>query len=65
MNTDLRQKIIDELKIFLKRDPSEREIMNCQTDVNIMGRIRDKEQIEMKNKIDTQEIDIISLKTKI
>ena len=57
MDPILRQNIIDELRKFLKREPSEREIMNGQNDVNIMSKI-------LQEKINKQELDIIILKKK-
>lgn len=64
MDTELRKKITAELKSFLKRDPTEKEIMNAQTDVNIMQKVRDKELSEVKVKVDKQELAITALKPK-
>jgi hypothetical protein len=64
MDEILRQNITDELRKFLNREPSEKEIMNGQNDINIMGKIRDKKQEEMSVKVEKQSLDIINLKNK-
>ena len=64
MDNETRQNITDELRKFLNREPSEKEIMNGQNDINIMGKIRDKKQTEMSVKVEKQSLDIINLKTK-
>ena len=57
MDPILKQSIKDELTAFLNRAPSEDEIINAQTDPNIMGNIRDK-RVEIVKK------DIKALKPK-
>lgn len=56
MDTNTRQKITDELRLYLNREPTEKEIMNGQTDINIMHKVRikiDKEERQvLENKID-------------
>lgn len=64
MDIELRKKITSELKSFLKRDPTEKEIMNAQTDVNIMQKVRDKEISAIKVKVEKQELEITALKPK-
>lgn len=46
MDADTKQKITEELTAFLKRPPSEDEIMNAQADFNIMGKVRQKQNDE-------------------
>ena len=52
MNQELRQQITYELRVFLNREPSEKEIMNAQTDINIMGKVREKKQIKLEVDVD-------------
>lgn len=59
MDNDTRQKITDELTAFLNRPPSENEIMNAQTDINIMGKVKDKQN---EKEIKKLKDDIIKLK---
>ena len=42
MDPELRQSIIEELRKYLKREPTEKEIINAQTDSNIMGWVSEK-----------------------
>lgn len=53
MNKDLHIQIHDELLVFLNREPSENEIQNGQTDVNIMSKVKDKQQTEEKAAMQT------------
>lgn len=60
MDTNTRQKITDELRLFLNREPTEKEIMNGQTDINIMHKVRIKIDIEEK-KVLEDKIDLIKI----
>jgi len=53
MDTILRQKIINKLTSFLNREPTEDEIVNGQSDTNLMGWIRDDDQKILQEKIDS------------
>lgn len=58
MTTETRQNIITELTLYLNRPPTEKEIMNAQADINIMGKVKDKQEVELKKRI-------LSLETKL
>lgn len=64
MDQITRQKIIDELTTYLNRLPSENEIMNCQTDLHIMGRIRKNDtvglQIQVQQVVDAQQTELLA-----
>lgn len=66
MDTDTRTKIIEELTKYLNRPPSEREVMNAQTDINIMSKVKEKQTEEITkisdDKIKSLELEIIKLK---
>jgi hypothetical protein len=47
MNQELKNRIHDELKEFLNREPSENEIINAQTDSGIIVKV--KERIKSEN----------------
>lgn len=61
MTPEIHNRIHDELKDFLKREPTENEIMNGQSDVNIMIRVKDRLNTEEKGLMQDQ-IDQISTK---
>lgn len=52
MTNELRQQIIDTLTVYLNRAPTENEIQNAVTDTITMGKIREKELVEIKKKTD-------------
>lgn len=43
MDNDTRILITEELTKYLNRLPSEKEIMNGQTDINIMAKVKEKQ----------------------
>jgi len=45
MDKVLREKIKTELRAYLKREPTETEVMNGQSDVNIMQKVQVKENM--------------------
>lgn len=51
MDIDTRQKIHDELVTMLNREPSEQEIMNGQTDINIMHKVQNRKNKEILDKV--------------
>lgn len=65
MTPELRTKITDKLTKFLNRAPQEHEIINAQTDSILMGWVRDEEIVAQKEKIATQEAEIVILKDKV
>lgn len=60
MDQNTRKKITEELKIYLNRDPSEKEIMNGQTDHYIMGRVNQRKNEEEKAILRDQIVNIKS-----
>ena len=55
MDQALRTSIVTELTLYLNRPPTEQEIMNAQTDVNIMVKVKDKEvKVELEKIKSTQ-----------
>lgn len=65
MDKILRQNIIDELTILLGRIPYEKEIINGQTDLHIMGKIRDKEIVKKNIQIADLAQQIVDVQTSI
>ena len=63
MDNDIRQKSIEELTKYLNRAPTETEIMNSQTDINIMTKVKDRQQKEKEALLAT-EIDFLKSKIK-
>lgn len=55
MDTETRILIIEELTKYLNRPPTEKEIGNSITDINIMGKVKEK-QNESKVKLLQEEI---------
>ena len=53
MDTILKNKIKIKLTEYLKRPPTGDEIINAQTDINIMGWIRDDEQKSLSAEVKT------------
>lgn len=51
MNPKLKKEIRKELKIFLNREPTEKEIINSQNDFIIIGRIRDRKIEQLESEI--------------
>lgn len=69
MNEELRTKITDKLRAFLKREPNENEIINAQTDSNIMQWIAQDEAAEQKSLLEAvalqANVDIEAVKTSL
>lgn len=55
MDNETRILIIEELTSYLNRPPKEKEIMNAQTDINIIGKVKEK-QSQLKIKLLEEEI---------
>jgi hypothetical protein len=51
MDETLKTKIRNKLRKFLNREPSEDEIINGQTDVNLMTWIQNDDLAEIKSKL--------------
>lgn len=62
MEPELRQDITNELRKELNREPSEKEIMNGQTDTNLMGKILIKRQKKSEVEIGKQKLEIDKIK---
>ncbi|MBP9771462.1 MAG: hypothetical protein KBD16_00845 [Candidatus Pacebacteria bacterium] len=65
MDPTLKDKITDKLRAFLNREPTESEVINGQTDSNLMGWIV-KEDIEAQ-KVENKKLkaDIVKLNNKV
>lgn len=62
MTPELRTKIIDKLRIFLKREPKENEIVNGQTDSILMQWIAQDDAAAQAPIIESLKADVIELK---
>lgn len=52
MDTILKQKITDKLRAYLKREPSDAEVINGQTDANLMHWIAQDDVLIQQQQID-------------
>lgn len=58
MEPILKQKITDKLRAYLNREPTEQEIMNGNTDANVMHWIAKDDAKDALQKIDKLQADI-------
>jgi hypothetical protein len=65
MDQELKQNITDELRAFLNREPTEKEIMNGQTDTNIMNRVLTKKQKDISLAVDANKTGLANINKKI
>lgn len=64
MDQDTRQKITDQLRTLLNREPTNNEIINGQTDTYIMAKVADqktRESIDQVSEDLSAQVDAISI----
>jgi len=62
MDSETRNIIIEELTKYLNRAPTEQEIMNSQTDINISSKVKDRKD---ETRIAKMEADMLSNKSEV